>query len=172
MISRTLLLNSTYEVISFLHEKKVFKLIVKDKVDIISNWDDIVKCGSKEFHYPSVLKLKQMVRINAHYISFSRQAIVKRDRHVCQYCSKKLKPSEITIDHVVPRCRGGGNSFTNCVVSCLPCNNKKGDKLLEESGLQLIMRPVPPSFERDIYFPYSAEFWHKDWDIFLGKSAV
>ncbi len=169
MVRRTLLLNSTYEALSFIHEKKVFKLLAKEKVDILSHWDEVVKCGNSQFQYPSVLKLKNMIRRNIFYVSFSRQAIVKRDKQTCQYCFKKLVPSEITIDHVIPKCKGGINSFTNCVVSCLPCNSKKGDKSLEEAGMQLITRPMPPSFEKNISYFNSSKQWHKDWDIFLGN---
>lgn len=168
MDKKTLLLNSSYEILSFICDRRAIKLLLKDKVDVLSVWEDKIKYGSAELEYPAILKLKHFVRRAPHFIHFSRQAIVKRDRQTCQYCFKKLIPSEVTIDHVLPRSRGGTNSFTNCVVSCLQCNNKKGDKLLEESGLTLKIKPIHPSFNGTVYFSYSKS-WHKDWDLFIEK---
>jgi hypothetical protein len=167
---KILLLNASYEVLSFVSEKRAFKLLYKDKVDVISTWDEVVKLGKIQFLYPATLKLKNLIRRNYYYINFSRQAIVKRDRQVCQYCFKKLPMSEVTIDHVIPRCKGGISSFTNCVVSCFTCNSKKADRLLEEVGMNLAIKPMHPSFDGRFYLSNPPSFWHQDWDIFLQKS--
>lgn len=169
MYKKTLLLNASYEILSFISERKAVKLLLKNKADILSIWDEKIKYGEGDFVFPATLKLKHFVRRPPHYIHFSRQAIVKRDKQTCQYCLKKLIPSEVTIDHIMPRCKGGGSSFANCVVSCLPCNNKKGDKLLEESGLKLLIKPTHPSFDGTVYLNYSYNYWHQDWDLFIER---
>lgn len=169
MIKKTLLLNSNYEVLSFITDRKAFKLIFKDKVDILSSWDEKIKCGSINLDYPATIKLKNLIKRNYYFIHFSRHAIVKRDNQTCQYCFKKLTAGEVTIDHVVPKSKGGNSSFTNCVVSCNPCNNKKSDLTLEQSGLKLTVKPTHPSFDGKYYFSHPPKYWHQDWDLFLGR---
>ena len=71
----------------------------------------------------------------------SRAMIYKRDKNTCQYCGAK---SKLTIDHVVPRCRGGGNTWDNMVVACSSCNTRKGDKLLEQTNMKLRKKPRAP----------------------------
>lgn len=166
-MQKTLLLNGTYEVLSFISFKRTLKLIAKDKVEILSTWDDFICSADKKIKYPAILKLKKIIKKNVTTISFSRGAVVQRDKSLCQYCCKKLFLSEITIDHVIPKARGGSSSFTNCVVSCLPCNTKKGDKSLEEVGMKLINKPVHPSLSKDYQLYNIPNFWHSDWDLFV-----
>src|ERR1700676_4169845 len=103
MSKKTLLLNASYEVLNFIPYRKALKLIVKDKVETISTWDDWVIWGSGKIKHPAILRLKNHVRRNYFNSNFSRKAVVKRDRSLCQYCGKKLTASQITIDHVMPR---------------------------------------------------------------------
>ncbi len=77
-------------------------------------------------------------------IRFSRRNIFERDNNTCQYCGKRLSKSDLTIDHVVPRSRGGGDSWGNLVLACVPCNVKKGDKTPQEADMPLIHKPVKP----------------------------
>lgn len=168
MSKKTLLLDASYGVLSFIPERKVFKLLFKDKVDVISNWDDIIVWGQDRIKHPSILRLKEHVRRNYFNSNFSRKALVKRDKSSCQFCSKKLTASQITIDHVLPRAQGGVTSFTNCVVSCQACNNKKADRTPEQAGMVLLRKPVHPSFSSHHYVADPQEFWHEDWNDFLG----
>lgn len=169
MFKKTLLLNANYEVLSFVSERRAFKLYFKDKIDVLSSWDEIVKCGDLKINYPATIKLKNLIKRNYFFINFSRQAIVKRDNQTCQYCFKKLILSEVTIDHVIPKSKGGSSSFTNCVVSCNLCNNKKSDLTLEKSGLKLAIKPTHPSFDGKYYFSHPPKYWHQDWDLFLQR---
>lgn len=170
MSKKTLLLNASYEVLSFIPERKVFKLLFKDKVEVISAWEDYVAWGPEKIKHPSVLRLKNHVRRNYFNSNFSRKALVKRDRSTCQYCGKKLTASQITIDHVLPRAQGGITSFTNCVVCCQICNNKKADRTPEQAAMALLKRPTHPSFSAHHYVADPQEHWHPDWDDFLGNS--
>lgn len=170
MSKKTLLLNASYEVLSFIPERKVFKLLFKDKVEVISAWEDYIIWGSGKVKHPSILRLKNHVKRNYFNSNFSRKALVKRDRSSCQYCGKKLTASQITIDHVLPRAQGGITSFTNCVVSCQICNNKKADKTPEQANMLLLKRPTHPSFSAHAYVADPQEHWHDDWDNFLGNA--
>jgi 5-methylcytosine-specific restriction endonuclease McrA len=167
---KTLLLNATYEVISFINERKMIKLVLKDKVEVISEWQDIISWENGSLRHPSILRLKKHVKRNYFSSNFSRKVVVKRDNSQCQYCSQKLSPSEVTIDHVLPRAHGGITSFTNCVVACKTCNNTKADKTPEQAKMNLLKKPTHPSFSDHKYIPEHQEVWNPEWENFLGHS--
>lgn len=167
MSKKTLLLNSTYEVLSFISEKKVFKLIFKDKAEIISNWEDAIFWGSGYMKHPSILKLKNYVKITATNTNFSRRVLIKRDKSICQYCDKKLVGEQITIDHIIPKCQGGGTSFTNCVVCCKKCNSVKADRTPEQANMTLLKKPTHPSYSNKLFLQDYQEIWHQDWSDYL-----
>lgn len=168
MSKKTLLLNASYEVLSFIPERKVYKLLIKDKVEVISSWEEDIKWLTGKIKHPSILRLKNHVKRNYFNSNFSRKALVKRDRNTCQYCSRKLTASQITVDHVLPRAQGGITSFTNCVVCCQICNNKKADKTPEQANMILLKKPTHPSFSAQYYVSDPQEYWHEDWDGFLS----
>ncbi len=164
-MKQCLLLNATYEIISFIPEKRAIKLLFKEnKVEPISYWDDYIY---KNIKNPSILRLKKHVKRNFYTLNFSRKTLINRDKSTCQFCSIKLIASEVTIDHLVPKSQGGGTNFLNCVVSCKNCNNKKGNKTLEESGLKLIKPPIHPKFSPSYNINYNKECWHDDWKNYL-----
>lgn len=167
MSKKVLLLTSSYEVSSFIGEERALKLFFNDKVEVVASWDDKIVWASGSMQLPSILKLKRHVRRTYYNFSFSRKAVVKRDRCICQYCSKTLVNADITIDHVIPKCQGGKNSFLNCVVSCRLCNSKKADKTPEQAGMTLLRVPTHPTFINQNYIPETQEYWNKDWDDFL-----
>jgi hypothetical protein len=168
MSKKTLLLNASYEVLSFISERKVFKLLCKeDKVEVISNWQDIIKWGKDTIKHPSILRLKNHIKRNFFNCHFSRKALIKRDKSYCQYCQKKLSACQLTIDHVLPKSKGGITSFTNCVVCCHECNGKKADRTPEQAGMVLLKKPTHPSFNCYTNIEDSQEYWNDDWDDFL-----
>jgi 5-methylcytosine-specific restriction endonuclease McrA len=171
MSRKTLLLNASYEVLSFIPERKALKLLFKDKVEVVSSWTNTeIRWDNGKIKHPSILRLKNHVRRNYYNSNFSRKALVKRDKNTCQYCGLKLSASQITIDHVLPRAQGGITSFTNCVVSCQVCNNIKADRTPEQANMVLLKKPTHPSFSAANYVADPQEYWHVDWDDFLGNS--
>ena len=102
MSKKVLLLTAAYEVSSFIEEEKALKLYFNDKVEVVSSWNDTITWNSGSMQIPAILRLKKHIRRTYYNFSFSRRAIVKRDRCVCQYCGEKLLGSQITIDHVNP----------------------------------------------------------------------
>lgn len=168
MAKKTLLLDTNYQVNAFITLEKALKHIVKDKVEVVSNWDDYIQYGSGRMKHPSILRLKKPIRRNYYNSNFNRSSLVKRDKSSCQYCGKKLSASNVTIDHVLPRDKGGQTTFTNCVVACQICNNKKANRTPEEAGMPLLKKPVHPAFTSARYSVDINEAWHKDWDDFVN----
>jgi len=167
MSKKALLLNATYEVLSFIPEKKVLKLIFKEKAEIISTWGDYIVWGSGKIKFPSILKLKNYVKINHINTNFSRKMLIKRDKNICQYCNKKLFGAQITVDHVLPKSQGGTTSFTNCVISCQNCNSKKANNTPEQANMVLLKKPTHPSYSSTYFIHDYQDQWHSDWDSFI-----
>lgn len=91
--------------------------------------------------------------------TFSRSKLLKRDNYTCQYCGEKLTGPNLTIDHILPRSRGGQTSWTNCVLACYRCNIKKDDKTPEEAKMKLLCKPGIPSWS--IRVLYDTDAWSK-----------
>jgi HNH endonuclease len=146
--------------------------IIKEKVDIVSSWDDddtIVFCNETILH-PAIIRLKEPFKRNFISGEFSRHAVVKRDNNECQYCAKKIVRADVTIDHILPKSRGGGNSFLNCVVACKACNCKKSNNTPEEVGMKLLRKPfVPlPSVLQNVRSSAeNIEIWHDEWKHYI-----
>ena len=124
-----LVLNSSYEPIHFTNWKRAIVLLLKEKACLLSN---------------RVIRLINYVRIPISKIMMhkpSREMIYKRDEYTCQYCGAI---SKLTIDHVIPKSKGGRDSWENLVVACSSCNTKKGDKLLEHTNMKLLRQPKAP----------------------------
>jgi len=142
---RTLLLDSGHQCIGFIDLKRSIKLLVNEKADALDFWNVKINHSNGSLKHPAILRLKNH---NATWIykttRFSKQLIFKRDQYLCQYCNAALTSSEITIDHIIPRSRGGSNSYLNCVSSCKPCNSTKGNRTPEEAGMRLINKPSAP----------------------------
>jgi 5-methylcytosine-specific restriction endonuclease McrA len=106
---------------------------------------------------------------------FSRRNVFARDRDTCQYCGKKCRKEDLNLEHIVPKSRGGGMTWKNIVLSCIPCNDRKRDRTPAEAGMHLIREPFIPKAE-DIRRPYTERLRRKigqdvpkNWEQFLGK---
>jgi 5-methylcytosine-specific restriction endonuclease McrA len=95
---------------------------------------------------PEIIILKEYGGIPFKQVNFTRRNLYKRDGYTCQYCLIGFIPKELTIDHVIPRSRGGSNDWTNCVTSCEYCNSKKADRTPQESGMKLHRAPKMPKW--------------------------
>ena len=125
--------------------KDAFKLVISDRAEVLEYYEDIVKCaGGKEEFLPAVIRLFKFDKLPKRKVSYSRRAILDRDMYRCQYCLTRLTARSATIDHVVPRSHGGLTTFENIVTSCEYCNNKKGNRPLDQTHLRLNQRPFRP----------------------------
>ncbi|MFC4603241.1 HNH endonuclease [Rhodococcus kronopolitis] len=140
---RVLLLNATYEPLTALPVRRAVVLLVCDKAAAVHEdpLGQIIHSAEYSLQVPSVIRLRNYVRVPYRArIPMTRAALMHRDRFRCAYCGDKAE----TIDHVVPRSRGGGHSWENCVACCAPCNHRKADRLLSELGWTLRAALVPP----------------------------
>ncbi|GAB2694380.1 HNH endonuclease [Nocardia thraciensis] len=140
---RVLLLNATYEPLTALSARRAVVLLICDKADAVHHNPDgpVVHSAGASVALPSVIRLRNYVRVPYRArVPMTRAALMHRDRYRCAYCGGKAE----TIDHVIPRSRGGPHTWENCVASCAPCNHRKADKLLAELGWTLHHPMVAP----------------------------
>lgn len=140
---RVLLLNATYEPLTALTARRAIVLLVCDKADAVHHdpTGPVLHSAGAAVAIPSVIRLRTYVRVPYRArVPMTRAALMQRDRYRCGYCGGKAE----TIDHVIPRSRGGEHNWENCVASCAPCNHRKADKLLSELGWTLRAPLISP----------------------------
>ena len=139
---RTLVLNAGYEPLAVVSFKRALVLVMGGKAVVVASDDENpVYAASGQWDRPSVILLQRYVRIpSGRAVPVSRRGVLRRDNQRCGYCSS----SATTIDHVLPRSRGGADSWENLVACCLRCNNVKGDRTPQEMGWSLRTIPRPP----------------------------
>jgi 5-methylcytosine-specific restriction endonuclease McrA len=138
------LLNGDYSFLGLVDWKKAMGLMFTEKVRVLKFSDRVIQGVSRSFRAPAVAVLVKVVRsVYRGRVPFSRRNVLARDRFACAYCGSRAKP--ITMDHVIPRSRGGKNDFDNCVACCRTCNHKKGARLPREAGMALRHRPWQPT---------------------------
>lgn len=170
-----LLLDSTWRPISFIKETRAVVMAMMGKVEVITAWEGKkVKTITNEFDVPAVVRLPKYK--HGHYgpPRFRRSVLYSRDNWSCQYCGVVCGWSSLTIDHVVPKSKGGPTSWTNCVTACKNCNRNKGCKTLHESGMKLRKQPAAPGPNHfwDARANIESETWHPTWTDFLGENNV
>jgi len=141
---KVLLLNSSYEPLMAINTKRAIILSFLKKVDTISNSNNIVHSEKIDFKVPSVVKLKTYTFVKRNTISLTRKNVFLRDNNTCQYCGKN--DCLLTIDHIVPKDKGGKDTWNNLVASCNRCNRKKSNLPLEKIGMTLMKKPVKPHY--------------------------
>lgn len=140
-----LLLNASYEPLTICNVKKAFILVFLGKAEIVvDKGTKRLRSVTDSFPFPSVIRLVTYVRVPYNNIILSRKNIIRRDGNKCAYCGKK--ETNLTIDHIIPKARGGQDQWENLVASCVRCNNQKGDRTPEEAGMKLNVRPYKPNY--------------------------
>jgi len=143
--AKVLLLNQSYEPLTLCTTKKAIILIYLHKAELVSDNPKLsVRTISASFPWPSVIRLKSYIRVPNKNINLTRKNILRRDNHKCVYCGRGDLP--FTIDHIIPKSKGGSDSWDNLVTACLTCNNKKGDRTPEEASMQLNVKPHKPNY--------------------------
>ncbi len=144
------------------------KAVFLDRVNIVSEYDSVVRSPSTEIRLPSVISLKEYVNLDRRP-AFTRFNVFLRDSFLCQYCEHEFRAEDLTFDHVVPRSRGGRTTWNNVVTACQSCNLHKGNRSLAESGMTLRHQPYRPTTyelqKNGRAFP--PNFLHESWRDFL-----
>ena len=166
---RVLLLNVTYEPLTTVGLRRAVCLVLCEKAEIVhESGGQTLHSASVSIATPSVIRLRRYVRIpHRNRVPLTRAALMRRDNYKCAYCNRHAD----TIDHVLPRSRGGQHTWENCVASCTMCNHRKADRLLEELGWTL---PVAPAVPRGAHWRLVGAQYDGDpqWETYLGAISA
>src|SRR5688500_16859431 len=140
-MTRALVLNASYEPLCVVPSRRAVVLVLDEKAEIVHATGAELHSEHLAVPVPSVIRLRYFVKVPfRRRAALNRRAVFIRDGHRCQSCGGAAE----SIDHVVPRSRGGGHVWENVVASCRPCNTRKRDRMLEETSMRLVRRPSAP----------------------------
>jgi 5-methylcytosine-specific restriction endonuclease McrA len=134
----------------------------------VRDGDVCVRTVSLTIRVPEVIVLNYCDRYSKPEVIFSRRNLFRRDRNTCQYCGTRCATEDLSIDHVIPRSLGGASNWTNCVVACLSCNARKGNRLLERAGMRLLRAPRKPSPRMAFVLPLGRR--KESWEQFVSDA--
>jgi 5-methylcytosine-specific restriction endonuclease McrA len=158
-----LVLNSNYAPLHVCTTKRAICLYYLDKAEILESYEEAAHSPSTTLSLPSVVKLNKIVHYNSMSVILNRRNIIQRDHHTCQYCGKSSGP--VTVDHIIPKERGGLDSWENLTTACPSCNLIKGNRTPGEAGMQLKRQPVRPN--RIHYFQQIVRHQQIGWRPYL-----
>ena len=137
-----LVLNQNYQPLNVCNARRAVVLIGLEKAELMENGRGDIHSVSSTFQVPSVIRLIRMVKRPLMHRRLSRRAVFYRDNFTCQYCETESRT--MTLDHILPRSRGGSHSWDNVVSACIPCNHRKAGSTPKEAGMRLIREPKAP----------------------------
>jgi 5-methylcytosine-specific restriction endonuclease McrA len=163
---RVLVLNASYEPINVCTVRRAAVLVLKDRAEILERGDWALHAENLTLPRPIVIRLKSYVRIprDAHRRKITRRAVFARDRWTCQYCGKER--GNLTVDHVIPRSKGGGSGWDNIVTCCAPCNRRKGDRLPRQANM--VPRHPPRAPSSTIFIHVATPVIPRAWEQYLA----
>jgi 5-methylcytosine-specific restriction endonuclease McrA len=129
--------------------------------------EDAIHTPTRAIRVPRVVVLVAHAHLPHHRVRFSRLNVYARDESACQYCGRRRARSELNLDHVIPRSRGGSTSWENVVCSCVACNLRKGGRTPEEAGMRLLRQPSRPRWTA-VFRAAARRAIHRQWIPFLG----
>jgi 5-methylcytosine-specific restriction endonuclease McrA len=144
---RVLVLNASYEPLQLISIRRAVVLLLQEKAELVEAAAEYLRAQGFSFEVPLVIRLVRYIRIPRRMrLPCSRRGILARDRETCQYCGAQPGRAHLTIDHVLPRSRGGQTTWDNVVTACRECNHRKGGRTPEEAGMELLTRPRQPQY--------------------------
>lgn len=158
---KVLLLNVSYEPLNICSWKRAIILLMKGKAEEVEHNGKLI---NNKLPLPSVIRLLHYVVVPYKNIPLSRKNVLHRDNYTCQYCGQPS--ATLTVDHVIPRSRGGAHYWDNVVTACSFCNNKKGSKTPSEARMKLIKHPVVPSNRLNFEITKHSSF-DEEWKKYL-----
>lgn len=147
-MNNVLVLNATYEPLNVVSVRRAVVLLLKEKAELVEAAEAKLRAECLEVPVPLVIRLVTYVKVPRRWFNLpvSRRTVLSRDNYTCQYCGDQPGKGELTIDHVLPRSRGGGHTWENVVAACGSCNHRKGDRTPEEAGMPLRRKPYRPRY--------------------------
>jgi 5-methylcytosine-specific restriction endonuclease McrA len=159
-----LVLNQNYEPLNISRVRRAVVLLLRGKAEALENGRGVIHTPSCSLTIPSVIRILYMVKRPHSERKLTRIEVLRRDQFACQYCGKETR--ELTLDHVIPRHKGGKHIWENVVGACSQCNSRKAGRTPKEAGLRLIRQPFTPRIS-GYYVPYEYLLMHAEWHKFL-----
>ena len=192
--ANVLVLNRLYMAVHVVGARRAFSLLFRDLAEVVNvedgqyasydfeNWTELsayrdqftpdydwVRTVRMSIAVPKIIRLFDYDRVPRQSVKLNRRNIYARDRNRCQYCGGRFPTSELTLDHVVPRTQGGGNSWENLVCACVECNSSKGGRTPKQARMRLITRPGRPRRNPTISFRLGQDKY-ACWQTFLDNA--
>jgi len=190
-----LVLNKHYMAIRIVGARRAFSLLFRELAEVVSvergaysnydfqNWCEVSQfkrnfepdghdwVSTVNFHIavPRIIRLLFYDRLPRNEVKFNRRNIFARDKNRCQYCGKRQRTSELSLDHITPRSMGGKSSWENVVCSCTKCNVKKGGRTPRQAGMTLIQKPIKPKRNPLVHIHLGHQRYHS-WKQFLDHA--
>jgi len=151
--ARVLLLNATYEPMRVISARRAIGLLLRGAAEGVDGIAARLRTPSRIFEVPAVIRLRYYVNVPRRGAIWSRRGVLQRDKYRCIYCGTKvgdrrrgraLLKSDFTVEHLIPRCRDGADSWGNTASACGWCNHRKGDRMPHEAGMRLLWEPKTP----------------------------
>ena len=165
-----LVLNQTYEPLNICRVRRAIVLLYRGKAEMLENGSGFIQSVSYTFPVPSVIRLAYWIKRPRPQPKLTRLEVFHRDRYTCQYCGKETH--QLTLDHVIPRHRGGDHNWGNVVSACVPCNRRKAGKTPEQARMRLLRRPSLPRGNILFYIPYHYLQTQSEWQKYLPNNTL
>jgi 5-methylcytosine-specific restriction endonuclease McrA len=165
-----LLLNATYEPLRVISWQNAVCMFFMGKVEVVEEYEHDIRSVSIAIKAPAVVRLVKFFKGGRRAPPLSRANVLARDNFQCQYCSTELTPKESTLDHVLPRSRGGKTTWENIVCACAACNRKKGGLTPKEARMKLLKDPIKPEWLPVLNIRLNGNI-HPSWFIFLQTQS-
>jgi 5-methylcytosine-specific restriction endonuclease McrA len=162
-----LVLNQNYEPLNVCRVRRAVVLLQDGKAEMLENGVGFIHSTILDFPVPSVIRLAYIIKRPRPQRKLTRLEIFQRDHFTCQYCGKQT--SQLTLDHIIPRYRGGEHLWENVVSACIPCNRRKAGRTPSEAGMKLLCSPAPPHGDRFFYIPYRYRQSQNQWQKYLPQ---
>jgi hypothetical protein len=156
-MDKVLVLNSDFTPLNVTSVFKGFNLVNKGKAEILKSSEIPLKTGTYEFIRPLIIRLLNYVKFRLHKLKINRHRIYKRDGHECVYCGSKRN---LTIDHIIPKSKGGQNTWMNLITCCSSCNRMKGDRTPEDANMKMNFNPYEPNIFSEIINSSVEPIWN------------
>ena len=144
---RVLVLNASYEPLQLISIRRAIVLLLQEKAELIEATEQRLRARAISLEVPLVIRLVHYIKIPRRMrLPCSRRGVLMRDRETCMYCGAQPGRSNLTVDHILPRSRGGQTTWENVVTACRDCNHRKGGRTPEEANMPLAIRPRQPQY--------------------------
>jgi 5-methylcytosine-specific restriction endonuclease McrA len=164
-----LVLNQSFEPLNICRVRRAIVLLYRGKAEMLENGSGFIQSANHSFPVPSVIRLAYLIKRPRPQPKLTRIEVFSRDRYTCQYCGKESR--QLTLDHVIPRYRGGKHIWENVVSACVACNRHKAGRTPNEAGMRLIRQPSLPRTNFFSYIPYHHLPIRSEWQRYLPQES-